>query len=101
MKLLLWERRRIYSLGIEKRAFPGALIAANGVVTWRYFLTIQSVLVRSASDDPALELTNSFFHRHGEAMLNAAALLGGPGAHRRCLRLFVNIEKATVFSKAL
>jgi len=34
-------------------------------------------------------------------MLNAAALLGGPGAHRRCLRLIANIAEGAILSKAL
>lgn len=64
-------------------------------------MSIQSVLFRTAGGDRALELTRDFFHEHGEAMLNAAAMLGGPAAHRRCLRLFANIAESAVLSKAL
>ncbi|MGJ8573368.1 MAG: hypothetical protein ACSHXI_22005 [Hoeflea sp.] len=64
-------------------------------------MSIQSVLFRTAGDDHALELTREFFHTHGEAMLNAAAMLGGPAAHRRCLRLYANIADSAVLSKAL
>ncbi|MBB3995099.1 hypothetical protein GGR95_002749 [Sulfitobacter undariae] len=64
-------------------------------------MSIQSVLSRTASDDYALELTKDFFHEFGEAVLNAAAMLGGPAAHRRCLRLYANIVESAVLSKTL
>jgi hypothetical protein len=64
-------------------------------------MSIQSVLFCTTSGDRALELTSDFFHQHGEALLNAAAMLGGPTAHRRCLRLFANIAESAVLSKAL
>lgn len=64
-------------------------------------MSIQSVLFRTAGGDRALELTRDFFHEHGEAMLNAAAMLGGPAAHRRCLRLVASIAESAVLSKAL
>jgi hypothetical protein len=63
-------------------------------------MSIQSVLFRTAGDDRALELAKDFFDQHDEAMLNAAAMLGGPTAHRRCLRLFANIAESVVLSKA-
>ncbi|UWS78028.1 hypothetical protein N1037_12085 [Phaeobacter sp. G2] len=64
-------------------------------------MSIQSVLFRTAGGDRALELTKDFFREHGDAMLNAAAMLGGPAAHRRCLRLYSNIAESAVLSKAL
>lgn len=64
-------------------------------------MSIQSVLFHTAGVDRALELTKDFFDEHGEAMLNAAAMLGGPAAHRRCLRLFANIGENAFLSKAL
>lgn len=64
-------------------------------------MSIQSVLFRTAGGDRALELTKDFFREHGDAMLNAAAMLGGPAAHRRCLRLYANIAESAVLSKAL
>jgi len=64
-------------------------------------MSIQSVLFRTAGGDRALELTKDFFHANGEAMLNAAAMLGGPAAHRRCLRLYSNVAESAVLSKAL
>ncbi|MCZ7675386.1 MAG: hypothetical protein M5U35_05265 [Roseovarius sp.] len=57
--------------------------------------------LRIAGGDRALELTRDFFHEHDEAMLSAAAMLGGPAAHRRCLRLFADIAKSDVLTKAL
>lgn len=64
-------------------------------------MSIQTVLFRTASSYHALELTRDFFHDHGEAMLNAAAMLGGPVVHRRCLRLYANIAESTALSKTL
>lgn len=53
------------------------------------------------SRDPALAVTRTFFHEHGSAMLNAAALLGGPTAHRRCLRLLSKISESSALTRAL
>ena len=64
-------------------------------------MSIHPTLFPSAGGDPALELTRDFFHEHGSAMLNAAAMLGGPAAHRRCLRLLADIAKSVMLSKAL
>nr|WP_309502357.1 hypothetical protein [uncultured Roseovarius sp.] len=54
-----------------------------------------------AGRDPALVATRTFFHEHGTAMLNAAALLGGPAAHRRCLRLLSRISESAALSREL
>ena len=64
-------------------------------------MSIQPALLRISGGDRALELTKDFFDEHGEAMLNAAAMLGGPAAHRRCLRLLADTVKSGVLSKAL
>lgn len=64
-------------------------------------MSIQPVQFRTAGDDRALEISRNFFHEYGEEMLNAAALLGGPTAHRRCLRLLANIAESAVLSKTL
>lgn len=64
-------------------------------------MSIQPALLRISGGDRALELTRDFFREHDEAMLSAAAMLGGPAAHRRCLRLIVDIAKSVVLSKAL
>lgn len=64
-------------------------------------MPIQLSHLRIAGGDRALELTRDFFHEHGEAMLNAAAMLGGPAAHRRCLRFIAEVDKRVVLSKAL
>ncbi|SMX35264.1 hypothetical protein [Actibacterium lipolyticum] len=64
-------------------------------------MSIQSVLLRTAGNDHALELTRDFFHECGVAILNAVTILGGPAAHRRCLRLYSNIAESAVLSKSL
>ncbi|HEY9040059.1 MAG TPA: NAD(P)-dependent oxidoreductase [Roseovarius sp.] len=64
-------------------------------------MSIQTPLFRTAAGDHALEITRDFFHEHDVAMLNAAAMLGGPTAHRRCLRLLVSVAESVVLSKAL
>ena len=64
-------------------------------------MSIQSVLFRTARGDRALEFTRDFFHEHGSAMLNAAAMLGGPAAHRRCLRLLADIAESASLSRPL
>ncbi len=64
-------------------------------------MSIQTALFRTAAGDHALKITRDFFHHHGEAMLNATAMLGGPAAHRRCLRLLAHIAESAVLSKAL
>lgn len=64
-------------------------------------MSIQTAIFRSAAGDPALEITRDFFRKHDEAMLNAAAMLGGPAAHHRCLRLLANIAESDALSKAL
>src|SRR5690606_23501652 len=81
--------------------FPGVLTAMTGGVNRRNSMSIQPVQFRTAGDDRALGLTKDFFDGHGEAMLNAAAMLGGPAAHRRCLRLIADIARSVVLSKAL
>ena len=53
------------------------------------------------SRDPAIFATRSFFDEHANAMLNAAAMLGGPVAHRRCLRLLSQISESETLTKAL
>lgn len=64
-------------------------------------MSIQPVQFRTAGDDRALEISRNFFHEYGEAMPNAAALLGGPTAHRRCLRLLADIAESAVLTRAL
>lgn len=54
-----------------------------------------------AGRDPALVATRTFFQEHGSALLNAAALLGGPSAHRRCLRLLSGISEHSSLTRAL
>ncbi|QPZ91210.1 hypothetical protein [Thioclava electrotropha] len=54
-----------------------------------------------ASRDPALVATRTFFQGRGTALLNAAALLGGPTAHRRCLRLLSGISESSSLATAL
>lgn len=53
------------------------------------------------SADPALFATSVFFHEHATAMLNAAALLGGPSAHRRCLRFLSDLADSVSLSRRL
>lgn len=55
----------------------------------------------SAGRDPALTATRIFFHEHATAILNAAALLGGPAAHRRCLRLLSRISESESLTRVL
>lgn len=43
----------------------------------------------------------AFLNKHGSAMLNAAALLGGPAAHRRCLRLMSQISESRSLTRSL
>lgn len=54
-----------------------------------------------AGREPALVATRIFFDEYGSAMLNAAALLGGPAAHRRCLRLLSRISESAELTRAL
>ncbi|SNT74289.1 hypothetical protein [Paracoccus seriniphilus] len=54
-----------------------------------------------AGRDPALVATRTFFDEHATAMLNAAALLGGPTAHRRCLRLLSGVSESSSLTRAL
>ncbi len=51
--------------------------------------------------DLAVLTTAAFFNAHGTAVLNAAALLGGPAAHRRCLRLVSAIAESASLSRPL
>lgn len=51
--------------------------------------------------DPALIATATFLDEHASALLNAAALLGGPSAHRRCLRMLSVISQSDSLSQAL
>ena len=53
------------------------------------------------SSQPALVVTRLFFHEHAEAVLNAAALLSGPKAHRRCLRLLAGLSETASLSVSL
>lgn len=64
-------------------------------------MSIQPALFRTAGGDCALELTRNFFDEHGKAMLNAAAMLGGMSAHRRCLQLLADIARSVLLSKSL
>lgn len=64
-------------------------------------MSISTIIFRSAVGDHALQITRDFFQEHDVAMLNAAAMLGGPTAHRRCLRLLANIAESSVLSKPL
>lgn len=64
-------------------------------------MSIQPALLRISGGNRALQLTRGFFDEHGEAMLNAAAMLGGSAAHRRCLRFIADIAKSAELSKAL
>ena len=54
-----------------------------------------------AGRDPAIVATRIFFQEHGSALLNAAALLGGPSGHRRCLRLLSGISESSSLTRAL
>lgn len=54
-----------------------------------------------ASGDPALGITSAFLDEHATALLNAAALLGGPTAQRRCLRLLSKIAESSSLSMSL
>ncbi len=54
-----------------------------------------------AGRDPALLASRIFFEEHGSALLNAAALLGGSAAHRRCLRLLSGISEVSSLTRAL
>ncbi len=55
----------------------------------------------TVSADPALAVTTIFFHDHATAMLNAAAMLGGPCAYRRCLRFLSDLAEAASLSRPL
>lgn len=46
-----------------------------------------------------LRETRQFFHIHGEAMLNAALLLGGAAAQRRCISLQSHIADANEMTR--
>ncbi|RKF13520.1 hypothetical protein D6850_14625 [Roseovarius spongiae] len=75
------------------------MTATNGGVNKRHPMSIQPALLRISGGERALELTRDFFDEHDEAMLNAAAMFGGPAAHRRCLRLIADIAKSVVLTK--
>lgn len=64
-------------------------------------MSILPAQLRIAGGDRALELTRDFFDEHNEAMLNAAAMLGGPAAHRRCLRFMSAIAESASLSRPL
>ncbi|WP_425072917.1 hypothetical protein [Sagittula sp. S175] len=51
--------------------------------------------------DPAIVATRIFFHEDGAALLNVAALLGGPTAHRRCLGLLSLLSESRSLTRAL
>lgn len=55
----------------------------------------------TVSADPALAITSVFFHDHSTAMLNAAAMLGGPRAYRRCLRFLSDLAEAVSLTRRL
>ncbi|HDY94510.1 MAG TPA: hypothetical protein ENH63_05035 [Sulfitobacter litoralis] len=51
------------------------------------------------SKDPSLNIVRLFFSEFGEATQNAILLLGGPSAHRRCLRLFTALREANSLTR--
>jgi hypothetical protein len=52
------------------------------------------------SKDPSLKIVQLFFSEFGEATQNAILLLGGPNAHRRCLRLFSSLREANSLTRS-
>lgn len=51
------------------------------------------------SKDPSLDIVRLFFSDFGEATQNAILLLGGPNAHRRCLRLFTSLRESKTLTR--
>lgn len=51
------------------------------------------------SKDASLNIVRIFFSEFGEATQNAILLLGGPNAHRRCLRLFTSLRESKTLTR--
>ena len=51
------------------------------------------------SKDPSLNIVRLFFSEFGEATQNAILLLGGPHAHRRCLRLYTALRESKTLTR--
>lgn len=64
-------------------------------------MSIHSIIPGMPNRDPALHATRSFMADHADALLAAAALLGGTKAHSRCLRLVSDVASAQALSRHL
>ena len=64
-------------------------------------MSIHHVTPFLAQQESALLATQRFIQEHCDGLLNAAAMLGGPKAHSRCLKLYGDIASAARLTRRL